>query len=232
MWVRRLSENRDATANNFLRNRRIQEQSKTEKISREEFHRLFDGKNKILEKDRFGIKVIETSDQKIIKLFRLKNYFSSALLNPYAVRFNNNAERLKHLDIPTITVEKMVYCPEEKRYIIIYQKLEGSPLRQVLEKADDPELLLQLAGFIAILHRNGVYFRSLHLRNILLMDDGKLALIDIADMRGVKKSLSPRLQVRNFRHLLRYDDDASSIKRLGLRCFLLEYLKTAEKSPE
>ena len=203
-----------------------------EKISREEFRRLFDGENKILEKDLFGTKVVETADQKIIKLFRLKNYISSAFFYPYALRFKNNSERLKHLDIPTVTVEKLVYCPEEKRYVVIYPKLGGIPLRQVLVKADDPERLLHLAEFIAILHRNGVYFRSLHLGNILLMNDGKLALIDIADMRLVKKSLSPRLRVRNFRHLLRYDDDASIIKRLGLDCFLLEYLKTAQMSPK
>jgi len=214
----------------LLESFRILERSKMKTISREEYHRLFDGNTKILEKDKFGKKVVETSDKKIIKIFRLKSYFSSAFLNPYAVRFKKNAECLKHLGIPTVTVDKIAYCPEEKRYIIIYQKLEGSTLRQVFEHSYDPGLLLKLAKFIANLHRNGVYFRSLHLGNILLMEKDKLGLIDIADMRVLRKSLSPRLRVRNFRHLVRYADDVSIIKQLGLSCFLVHYLKTANQS--
>lgn len=195
-------------------------------ISHAEFKQLFDGTNKILEKDSFGIKIVETSNHKIIKLFRLKRYFSSALFHPYAVRFQKNAEQLKDLDIPSVTVEKLAYCREENRHIAIYPKLQGVPLRDALRTACDPSLLVQLAGFIATLHSKGIYFRSLHLGNIILMKNAKFALIDLADMRILKKSLNPKLRIRNFRHLLRYKQDCSFIETFGIEDFVSEYLKS------
>lgn len=193
-------------------------------ISQTEYQQLFEGKYKVLEKDGFGIKIVETSNRKIIKFFRLKSFFSSALFIPYAVRFKNNAERLKALKIPSVTVEKIAYCRQEKRYIVIYPKLEGVPLRYFFGEAYDSNLLIQLAGFIADLHNKGVYFRSLHFGNIIFMDNKKFGLIDIADMRILKKALDPRLCVRNFKHLLRYKDEYALIKQLGMDQFISEYL--------
>ncbi len=52
-----------------------------------------------------------------------------------------------------------------------------------------------------------MYFRSLHLGNVLLMDDGEFGLIDIADMRILPSPLGKELRVRNLRHMQRYPQD-------------------------
>lgn len=198
-----------------------------EKITRKQFQRFFEGEYKVIEQDQHGIKVVETSDHKIIKIFRLKRYFSSALFKPYALRFKINAETLKTLEIPSVEVEKLAYCPVEKRYVVVYQKLNGTSLRQTLQQKCHPNVLARLAQFVANLHDKGVYFRSLHFGNIITTDSGDFALIDVADMRILKRSLSPVLRIRNFQHLLRYKEDRDQLEKLGLDHFRSEYLRFA-----
>src|SRR5690606_35574721 len=65
----------------------------------------------------------------------------------------------------------------------------------------------RLAEFITHLHECGVYFRSLHMGNIVLTPDNQLGLIDISDMRCLGRPLSRRMRDRNYRHLLRYEND-------------------------
>lgn len=65
-------------------------------------------------------------------------------------------------------------------------------------------LVVQLGKFIAELHAKGIYFRSLHLGNIVLTPDGQLGLIDIADMDIYPWKLWFSTRLRSFRHLTRY----------------------------
>jgi hypothetical protein len=60
---------------------------------------------------------------------------------------------------------------------------------------------------MAQLHERGVYFRSLHQGNVLLMDDGEFGLIDIADLRIFPSPLRNALRQRNLRHMQRYPQD-------------------------
>lgn len=162
----------------------------------------------VIEKDGHGLKVLETTDGKIIKIFRRKRLFSSATFKPYAVRFVNNAQKLLQLGIPTIDIEKLLSCPDIKRHIVIYKKLPGELLRDAFSNHKNPEHLFTLFGeFVAQLHHNGVYFRSMHFNNILLLGDGTLGLIDISDMQIKRKNLSLKLCLRNFPHMLRYQKD-------------------------
>ena len=116
-----------------------------------------------------------------IQLFRRKRLLSSAALRPYAQRFHRNSEGLRKRDINTVTVQQVYRCPSIQRDIVTYNYLEGRMLRDVIKQAN-PQLVQRLAAFIAELHRKGVYFRSLHLGNILLLPDGALGLIDIAQI--------------------------------------------------
>ncbi len=52
-----------------------------------------------------------------------------------------------------------------------------------------------------------MYFRSLHLGNVLLMDDGEFGLIDLADMRIYPSALRNALRQRNLKHMQRYPQD-------------------------
>ena len=68
---------------------------------------------------------------------------------------------------------------------MLYAPLPGSSLSQLAKQPDFSwtTILPELIGFVRELHRKGIYFRSLHLGNIILTPQGSLGLIDIADMR-------------------------------------------------
>jgi len=203
-----------------------------EKITKQQYLNLIDGAE-VLEKDGSGIKVLDTKKGEIIKLFRRKRFFSTALFNPYAVRFVNNAQRLRALGIPSITINRLLWCSEIKRHIVIYQRLEGELLRDVLgEKTEQKnELFRKFATFIAQLHQSGVYFRSAHLRNILVQPNGDFALIDISDMQIKAKALPIKLCQRNFQHILRYQEDKNLLKP-QLDNFLSAYASVSKLSPK
>ncbi|MGR9099873.1 MAG: hypothetical protein ACU826_04830, partial [Gammaproteobacteria bacterium] len=185
-----------------------------EKITLPEFAALTEGQE-LLEKDRHGPKVYKTADDRIVKLFRLKRNFSSARLFPYAARFKQNAEQLAKLGFETVTVERIAHCPENGLYVVIYPMIHGESLRHMLRKNYSAGPVARLAEFVAELHDSGVYFRSLHMGNIIVTENGRFALIDIADMRIHKKPLSAKQRLRNFAHFFRYHKDAVFVRTFG-----------------
>ncbi len=182
-----------------------------------------------LERDRFGVKVLLTPDDRIIKLFRIKRLWSLAAIYPYSLRFRGNAERLRQTGIQTVRVERLFYCHAIRRHGVIYPRLAGETLAELLRQEVPPEgLLEQLAVFIAQLHLCGIYFRSLHLGNVLRLPTGELGLIDVADLRFRYGALTPGQRARNFRHLLRRRDQRAVFERFGIERFLALYLQAAE----
>ncbi|WP_026001217.1 lipopolysaccharide kinase InaA family protein [Pseudomonas donghuensis] len=162
----------------------------------------------VLEADGSGDKVLRLHDGRMLKLFRRKRLLSSALLYPYARRFANNAQALRQLGVPSPEVICVYRIPSIQRDAVYYAPLAGETLRQLLHKQEGAQSLrAQLGRFIARLHGLGVYFRSLHLGNVVLTPQHELGLIDIADLQRQRRPLSERQRVRNFRHVLRYVDD-------------------------
>ena len=200
-----------------------------DKISKADFTKLLEP-HEVLERDKYGIKVLKTEDGKIIKIFRFKRFFSSALISPYAQRFQRNAEHLTKLGIKTVKVERVAYCPENKSHIVIYPMISGLSLRQLLGQQYSSQLIDQLTGFIARLHDLGIYFRSLHMGNIIFTDNEEFALIDIADMRIHSQPLTANQRIRNFMHMLRYKKDKNLLSQFGIEKFFSRYLEQTEKS--
>ena len=114
------------------------------------------------------------------------------------------------MGIPTPQVLN-VYRLEDGSSAVHYAPLPGHTLRQVLQGITAPAvrqaLIERFGKFMAQLHEKGVYFRSLHLGNVLLMDDGEFGLIDVADLRIYPSSLRYALRQRNLRHMQRYPQD-------------------------
>lgn len=185
-----------------------------EKINQQQYQALIKGAL-LLEEDAFGVKVLDTRQGEIIKLFRRKRFFSTALLKPYAVRFVDNAQQLDALGIPTVKINRLLWCHSIKRHLVVYQRLDGLLLRDVLSDStlNSDALFRQFGSFIAKLHNKGVYFRSAHLKNILVCPNGEFALIDISDMQIKKKALKLALRIRNFQHILRYQTDKDLLKK-------------------
>lgn len=160
----------------------------------------------ILEQDSFGPKVYELSDRNMLKLFRRKRLLSSALLRPQSLRFCANAVSLDRRGIPTLTPLKLYQLDDPAWTAVLYRPLPGKTLSQILKTDSEawPNLLPKLAQFINHLHENGIYFRSLHLGNIVLTPDSTLGLIDIADLHVRRGPLNPGRIRRNQEHFDKY----------------------------
>ena len=135
---------------------------------------------RVIEADGHGEKVLLLPDGNFLKLFRRKRVITSAALFPYAQRFASNTEALRKRDIPCPRILATYRVAEIERDVVHYAPLPGDTLRQLITGAEPPPraLLTQFATFVAGLHERGVYFRSLHLGNVVMTPEGELGLID------------------------------------------------------
>jgi len=178
-----------------------------ETISEDAYLRLREGAE-VIERDGHGEKVLSLPDGSYLKLFRRKRLISSAAWYPYAQRFADNAAALQKRGIPCPKVVALYRVQQIKRDIVVYRPLPGRTLREIVQAgAGDVVLRAHLDDFIFQLHEAGVYFRSLHLGNIVLTPDSRLGLIDIADLRTQNKPLRSGLRQRNLQHLNRHPGD-------------------------
>lgn len=186
--------------------------------------------SKILEADSIGAKVHLLQDGKILKLFRRKRWLSSALLRPYSKRFIDNAAQLEKLGIPTLTVISFHRLETPGMTAVLYRPLPGETLRQLTYHSDFSwqQALPALIELIRRLHALGIYFRSLHLGNIVVTPEKKLGLIDVADMRFFKAPLPERLIRRNLQHFFRYIARENINEEFPLRALKQALLRTGE----
>lgn len=163
---------------------------------------------KTLEADSHGDKVLLLPDGSYLKLFRRKRLLSSAAIWPYAQRFADNIKSLQKRSIPCPEIIAIYRVAAIARDAVHYAPLLGETVRHLIQhETDNDSLRTQLGRFVAVLHERGIYFRSLHLGNIILTPDNKLGLIDIADMNCKRWPLSKGQRIRNFQHMLRYEVD-------------------------
>ncbi|KFB70433.1 MAG: hypothetical protein AW09_004469 [Candidatus Accumulibacter phosphatis] len=159
----------------------------------------------VIEADGFGEKVLRLADGTMLKLFRRKRWLSSAAWYPYAQRFADNAAALRKRDVPVPEIIDVLRIPSIARDAVHYQPLPGKTLREMCREGLDPdteqELKTAFTRFVIRLHESGVYFRSLHLGNVVCMPDRRFGLIDIADARIGSSRLGKHQRVRNLRRL-------------------------------
>src|SRR5690606_1481936 len=149
------------------------------RLSQVDFDQLTLGA-KDLEADSYGAKVYLLGDGNILKVFRRKRLISSALLRPYCQHFVYNARPLAQLGIPTLEVISQYKLPMPGRTAVLYRPLPGETLLQLSrqEGFSWDEYLPQLIELVRRLHRSGIYFRSLHLGNVVVTPEQRLGLID------------------------------------------------------
>ncbi len=166
---------------------------------------LEDGR--VLEKDGRGPKVVALEDGRFLKIFHTRRHPLLARLQPAARRFSRNAEQLAGKGVGTPEVLETFWLNRETGLSgCLYQPLPGISVEQLYRQEPQGigELLPELAGFIRHLHELGIYFRSLHLGNIIRMPDGRFGLIDILDLQCRHGALSAWQVKRNLEHLRRY----------------------------
>lgn len=199
-------------------------------LSLTEYQQLTSDAN-VLAEDGFGEKVLHLRDGTMLKLFRVKRWWSSALFYNYAKRFFVNAQTLARKSIITVTALRYIDIPAIKRTGVIYQPLSGANIRDYATRhnnALNAELITRLGAFIAELHNKGIYFRSLHLGNIVLTAENELGIIDIADLKINKKSLPFSLRLRNMQHMKRYMKDIALLQCDQNSLFVDAYVAAAD----
>ena len=161
----------------------------------------------LLEKDSRGAKVVRLPNGQLLKIFRSRRMPLIARLRPDASRFAERASRLRTLGIKTPEIKECGWIDRNNAVsFCLYQPLEGTPLDALFHdsRKEFDTLIPQLASYIHHLHQLGIYFRSLHLGNILLTADGGFGLIDFLDIRFKGRPLGRMLIKRNFQHLHGY----------------------------
>lgn len=161
----------------------------------------------VLEKDSRGPKVVLLQNGLILKIFYTRRNPWLARINPPAKRFAQNAATLEKLGIQTPEITETLWLDQAKGLsACTYQPLPGMSLETLfMERPSDMDNLIpELAGFIYRLHQQGVYFRSLHLGNVLLVPEGGLGLIDFLDLTKKRRQLNSWEVKRNLAHLRRY----------------------------
>ena len=197
-------------------------------MSQEEYEAMIHGAE-VLQEDKIGPKVFELPDGSILKLFTPRSLFSSATLYPYAKRFARNAQKLHTCNVPTVEMIDTALISHRKLHCVRYQPLAGSTLRSLGKENDglSEEVILRFAEFVAGLHAKGIYFRSFHLGNVIVMDDGRLGLIDIADLWTRNRLLTRKERVRNIARIYRFSDEISMLRAHGETLFIDAYLENA-----
>ena len=192
-------------------------------LSRQQYQRLTENAE-VLARGGRTIKVLRRAEGGLVKLFWMKRRFSSDWFYPYSLRFKRNARRLIAKGVPCVQVTGTHFVPAERLHIAIYEPLPG----QTLFELSGDGYLVPLGKFVAMLHHQGIYFRSLHLGNVVRMADGSYGLIDVADLRFRRRPLTPGERVRNLLHLIRRDDNRDRFGWAGLLLLLEAYLDAAE----
>jgi O-antigen ligase/tRNA A-37 threonylcarbamoyl transferase component Bud32 len=187
----------------------------------------------VIEEDGLGPKVLRLVDGSFLKLFRARRWYTSGSFNSYSERFAVNSERLRQMGFPTPHIRNL-YRLDDGSSAVHYTPLPGHTLRQVLQGITAPDvrqaLVERFGKFMAQLHEQGVYFRSLHLGNVLVLGDGEFGLIDVADLRIYPSSLSLSLRQRNLRHMQRYTVDRRWLFEDHFQALLQGYAVTASKT--
>jgi hypothetical protein len=186
----------------------------------------------VLEKDSHGPKVVRLSNGQFLKVFRSRRLPLLARLRPEAIRFDYRAKRLQTLGINTPIIRETFWVDRSKLIsACLYEPLAGEPLDRIFrDNREKFDLLLpQLAAYIHQLHKSGIYFRSLHLGNVLHTHTDAFGLIDFLDIRFKGRPLGRTLIRRNFQHLRNY------LQRRKVQNFpwneLLEAYRAASETP-
>ncbi len=184
---------------------------------------------KVLEKDGRGPKVVALENGLFLKIFHTRRHPLLARWQPATKRFAQNAERLRQRGIQAPEVLESFWLNRRAGLsACLYRPLPGQSIDQLYCQSPQQvdALLSSLARFIRHLHQRGIYFRSLHLGNILLLPDGQFGLIDILDLQFKRRALNDWLVQRNIQHLRHY------LKRRKLTGFPLDELLSHYDSQE
>ncbi|MEX2489378.1 MAG: hypothetical protein WD356_07610 [Pseudomonadales bacterium] len=173
--------------------------------------------------------VMLTPDGKIVKCFYPRKKLSTSTFLPQAKRFSINARKLRDRNIPAPIVDEVLYCKAIPVHLIVYSWMDGEDLRFLCSNGHIA-CLSDLPAFLAHLHKQGIYFRAIHLGNLLRQKDDTLAILDMSDLRTQPYRLGAFQRARNLAHLINRREDKAYFVSYGIDRFIKEYIDCCQAS--
>jgi len=199
---------------------------KSESLSQAQLHKLISSATKVYEQDRYGVKVAQLADGSILKIFRVKRFWSGAQVYSYARRFCRNVTRLNERHIPVPQVINLYHIPATNLSAVRYIPLSGKTIKELMKSGQiDTKLAYKVGQFIAQIHALGIYFRGLHVGNIVLTPSGELGLIDVSEL-SIYWRLSRYRRLRNFARFWRTKEDQLGFGSLNIDSLIKGYLSS------
>jgi hypothetical protein len=159
----------------------------------------------------------------VTKVWRRQRSWLVSLVRPYHRQFRRALQELpaRGVRVPRYRAHGRVRGSDVR--FVMYEWLEGEVLRARLREVD----LGRLAAMVADLHARGVYFRGLHLGNVVQDTDGQLGLIDVQDVRLRRRPLSARMRARNLGILCAHPWDRAFLSPKRCSELVLAYCRAA-----
>lgn len=181
----------------------------------------------IIENCTRGPKLLELSDGIMVKLF----YRSSKIVDnrgTRARRFIRHARELRKKGIRSPII--IDTGKASNHHWVRYHKLAGLDCRS-LPLPLSQAFLKQLVEYLVILHQLGVFFRAIHLGNILYSPQEHFSLIDVADCKTQRRPLALWRRARNLAHLFSHRDDRATWTAATIEEAMQHYAHDARLSP-
>ena len=184
--------------------------------------------NKFIEEaDDLGDRKTFHKKNEVIKIFITRGRITSGFLNSYANRFIKNSIKLKEHEISSIEItSELAFQYNNRLSGVSYKYIPGKTYRDLGNKITK-EMITDLAKYISIIHKKGIYFRAMHLGNILLHNK-KLFLIDIAKIHFYPWSLFIFTRARAFRRMIKYKDDIKHFGLINYKNLINEYMNISQ----
>ena len=157
------------------------------------------------------------------KVWHRRELLTSDRVIPYHQRFRRALETLRALDVRVPSYRAHGHVLGGKARFVIYEPLPGLPLRACYDDVNIPDL----AELVCSLHARGVYFRGLHLGNVILGADGTLGLIDVQDIRFLQGPLGWRRRERNLGILCAHPADLALMQEGLWSELVMAYCRSA-----
>lgn len=177
-------------------------------------------------RERPGLMLTPTNE--IVKFFYRRKRISTSTFRPQAQRFATNSRILLERNIPAPVVKNVLYCDQIPVHMVIYDRIEGCDVRELCE-SEGVSCLTYLPDYFADLHKAGIFFRAVHLGNLLVGAD-TISLLDISDLSTQQSPLSVSWRARNLAHMFNTDHDKAYFVSYGLRKFVQEYVDICQFS--
>lgn len=172
--------------------------------------------------------VILHPDDTVTKVWpRSRSVLSTLFCQPNAVRFVENASRLRALKIPVPTILQLARIEGTKVHVVRYTMLPGPNFRELLTTAPTKADIPALACFFHQLHQLGIYHRCAHFGNVIVTPHDGFGLIDFDGAYFRKRPLSLKARAANLAVPIRYryKKDQAALRAAGGPDLIEAYLE-------